>query len=683
MPNSASLQLSTGMTLEAWVNPTTVSSGWRDVIEKGNDDYYLMGTTDHSGYPGGGGTIGTAFGTTTLTPNTWTHLAVTYDKTTIRLYLNGTQVSTLAKTANLLTSTNPLTIGSDPFYGQYFSGLIDNVRIYNSALTQTQIQTDMTTPVSPQGSDPTPPSAPGTLSATAISATRVDLSWGAATDNIAVTGYRVFRNGTQVGAPSTTTYSDSPLAASTTYSYTVEAVDAAGNVSLPSATLSITTAPAPAGPTYPLKASANGRYLVGANGVPFLMAGDSPQALIGNLTTAQATTYLTARRSEGFNTIWVNLLCADYTGCAHDGTTFDGVKPFTGKLGGGTPTGPSDYDLATPNETYFARADAMINLAATYGQLVILDPIETGSFLTTLQANGATKAFNYGVYVGSRYRNFPNIVWMNGNDLGGNSPPASSDANLVLQVMNGIASADPNHLQTVELNYDTSSSLDSATLAPRVDLNAAYDYLPMYVETLHAYNQTPTTPVFFVEGNYEGENNTGQDPSTPLLLRMQDYWSVLAGANAGQLYGEHYTSFFRTGWQSNLNTTGAIQFGYANTLFNSVAWYNLVPDQTHTVVTAGYGTSSTQLPVHTNDYATAAGTPDGSLVMVYMPTRRTITVDMTKLTANVRARWFDPTNGMYTTVTGSPFPNAGIRTFTPTGNNAGGDPDWVLVLQGA
>src|SRR6476469_4978207 len=55
--NSSSLQLSSGMTLEAWVNPATVSSAWRDVIEKGNDNYLLMATSDHSSAPGDGGII--------------------------------------------------------------------------------------------------------------------------------------------------------------------------------------------------------------------------------------------------------------------------------------------------------------------------------------------------------------------------------------------------------------------------------------------------------------------------------------------------------------------------------------------------------------------------------------------------------------------------------------------------
>ena len=65
----------------------------------------------------------------------------------MRLYVNGTQVASPAKTGAIATSTNPLQIGGDSIYGQYFSGLIDEVRIYNVALTATQIQTDMTTPV--------------------------------------------------------------------------------------------------------------------------------------------------------------------------------------------------------------------------------------------------------------------------------------------------------------------------------------------------------------------------------------------------------------------------------------------------------------------------------------------------------------------------------------------------------
>src|SRR6185436_7607889 len=59
VPNSSSLTLTSAMTLEAWVNPTNVSAVWRDIVMKGTDNYFLMGTTDNSGRPAGGGIFGT------------------------------------------------------------------------------------------------------------------------------------------------------------------------------------------------------------------------------------------------------------------------------------------------------------------------------------------------------------------------------------------------------------------------------------------------------------------------------------------------------------------------------------------------------------------------------------------------------------------------------------------------
>ena len=243
VPNAATLQLGARMTLEAWVSPTVTSAAWRDVIYKGNDNYYLMGTTDNGGRPGGGGTFGganaNAFGSSTLPTNTWSYLATSYDGANLRLYVNGTLVATLAKTGAITATTNPLTIGSDPIWGQYFSGLIDDVRVYNIALTQAQIQTDMGTPVAPPAPDTSPPSAPGTLSAIAVSSKRVDLSWGPASDNIGVAGYHVERcQGVGCSgfaeiattAATVTGYSDTTAAAGTSYSYRVRANDAVFNL---------------------------------------------------------------------------------------------------------------------------------------------------------------------------------------------------------------------------------------------------------------------------------------------------------------------------------------------------------------------------------------------------------------------------------------------------------------------
>ena len=99
--------------------------------------------------------------------------------------------------------------------------------------------------------DTTAPSVPTGVSATASSPTSATVTWTASTDAVGVTGYDVYRDGRKVGTSTTTSYSDSGLTASTTYSYTVAAYDAAGNVSAQSAPASVTT---PAGTTEPVGA---------------------------------------------------------------------------------------------------------------------------------------------------------------------------------------------------------------------------------------------------------------------------------------------------------------------------------------------------------------------------------------------------------------------------------------------
>jgi hypothetical protein len=250
--NSPTLQLSTAMTLEAWVNPLVVDSSWRDVIYKGQDNYYLEGTSMSGSVPSAGGTFGTShqvlYGVAALPTNTWTHLAATYDGTTARLYVNGVQVASQAQTGAIATSANPLQIGGDSFYGQFFQGTIDEVRIYNVALTTAQIQADMNTPLP---ADTQPPSAPTNLVATTVTVSRINLNWQASTDNVGVAVYLVERedpgatNFEQIGTANAVAYSDTGLSANSSYSYRVRAMDAAGNLSGYSG---VATAATPAAP---------------------------------------------------------------------------------------------------------------------------------------------------------------------------------------------------------------------------------------------------------------------------------------------------------------------------------------------------------------------------------------------------------------------------------------------------
>jgi chitodextrinase len=92
-----------------------------------------------------------------------------------------------------------------------------------------------------QEGDTTLPTVPTGLTATAVSSTQINLSWSASTDNVGVTGYRIYRNGSQITTTAGTSYQDTGRSPSTTYTYRVAAYDAAGNVSTQSSQASATT----------------------------------------------------------------------------------------------------------------------------------------------------------------------------------------------------------------------------------------------------------------------------------------------------------------------------------------------------------------------------------------------------------------------------------------------------------
>jgi hypothetical protein len=148
--DAGSLDLTSSMTLEAWVKPSDLAA-WHEVIYKGDDLYYLEASTPLTSGPTVG--IGSSSnpmlsGSTGLALNTWSHLAATYDGATLRVFVNGFQVASRAQTGPISTSSLPLTLGADTLHGTYFAGLIDEVRVYNRALSASELVADMNTPVS-------------------------------------------------------------------------------------------------------------------------------------------------------------------------------------------------------------------------------------------------------------------------------------------------------------------------------------------------------------------------------------------------------------------------------------------------------------------------------------------------------------------------------------------------------
>ncbi len=421
---------------------------------------------------------------------------------------------------------------------------------------------------------------------------------------------------------------------------------------------------------FPLHVSKNHRYLVDRHGVPFMIVGDSPQALIGNLSVKSAAAFIANRKAAGFDALWVNLLCTSYTGCRSDGSTFDGIAPFTHK-----------GDLSTPNPAYFDRAAAILRLAQKAGMAVFLAPIETGGWLDVLRSNGAAGDTAYGRFVGKRFRAFRNIVWLNGNDF--QTWKDAADDAVVRAVASGIHSADPAALQTVELDYLRSSSRDDPRWRGMIKLDAAYTYFATYAKVLQEYERRPPMPVFLLEAGYEFEQNAPSiSYGSPQTLRRQEYWTALSGAT-GQFYGNHYTWQFADGWKHSLDTLGSAQLGYLVNLLARRPWFRLVPDLGHRIVTKGYGTFTPNRSVASSNYVTAAATRDGRLAIAYLPRGGTIRIAMGRLARRVRASWYDPTLGRYTAVKGSPFSARRSVRLTAPRRNYTGDRDWVLVLRAA
>ena len=377
-----------------------------------------------------------------------------------------------------------------------------------------------------------------------------------------------------------------------------------------------------AGP-YPLRVGPDHRHLVDQSGAPFLIQGDAPWSLISGLTREEAELYLEKRRQKGFNSVIVNLIEHKYRGPVN-------------RYGDGPFTTPGDF--STPDEKYFAHADWVIRKAAEKGIQVFLAPVYLGyigtdeGWIEEVLANGPKKCRGWGRFVGNRYRNFDNLGWMIGGDR--NPDKGREDVNAVAL---GIKEFDNRHLFTAHCHPEN-SAVDRYKNDGWLDLNSTYTYGIVHRMLLLDFNRVPAMPFFLTESTYEGEHN-----ASPVQIRRQ----------------------------AALDSTGSQDMARLHALFSSRPWYELVPDQKHEVVRDGLG------EFRGLDYLAAARTAGGEMVMAYLPTPRTFSVDMTKVAGKqAKAWWFNPRTG--TSALAGEFPTSGKKAFTPPG-----DGDWVLVLDDA
>lgn len=495
-----------------------------------------------------------------------------------------------------------------------------------------------------------------------------------------------------------------------------------------------------ADPKFPLSIHASGRYLVDAQSNPFPILGDSPWGVIISGTVAQQNQYLDDRVSRGFNTALFWPFDHKYGPGSVAAADVDGNLAFTKRLDAGSwtavPSGtvtasgnaggitaspygsnPNDAahaapDFTTPNETFWQRADRFIDNCANRGiqavffnsyygfnnndegwsaELVANDAVTGwGNFGSqTWSDNTKSQVWNLAAWMANRWKARKNIIWVLGADCGvptGNTL-SSGGSTALLHFYQGATSVAGQQSTLWTGHWGRGSSGGAGTLATDISgdatngtalaaamaVEAFYAALASAQTARAAYSHSPTLPAFLIESYYEN-NGTGGTPNRRFL-----WWSAIGGIG-GYIRGDETEWPFVNGtWQGQLNSTGSQNAAILNAFWTSIPWQTLVPDglgSIGTLITAGGGTASPQ----STDYVAAAANPTGTLLIAYLPPAHTgsVTVDLTKLSGTIRARWFDPTNGSYSAI--GTFANVGTQAFTTTGNNAAGGADWVLQL---
>jgi hypothetical protein len=405
-------------------------------------------------------------------------------------------------------------------------------------------------------------------------------------------------------------------------------------------------------PAYPLALSADGHHIVDQTGRAVFFNADSPWHILPRLTREDTQLYLDNRQQKGFNAIVVSLVVRD------------GFPGGTGTNAYGAPPFLVPGDFATPNEAYFAHVDWVLQQANQRGITVFLFPALVGYICSAegwcqiMQQNGDAKMRDWGRWVGNRYKNQPNIVWVHGGDVDAAAYGALDEVDAVAE---GILEMDRNHLHTANCNR-FNSALDCYN-RPWLDFNTTYgDCTRTPREVITDYQRPTPVPSLYIEGRYEYERDW-----TDRCLRSQAYWAALGGMT-GHCFGSGRIWDFVAGWRTAMGSPGSLSMDIFGRLLRSRPWALLVPDYAHAVLTSGYG------DIDTADYASAARASDGSTIVVFTPTQRALTIAMGRITGSTAvAWWFDPVRGVASAA--GTFPTTGSRAFTPPTAA-----EWVLVV---
>ena len=268
--------------------------------------------------------------------------------------------------------------------------------------------------------------------------------------------------------------------------------------------------------------SSNKKYLVDRQGNPLLLQGEAAWEIIQGLSEADAIAYLDDRKSRGVNALIVELIEHKFTAHTPRSANVAGHVPFA-----------NNNDFTTTHDDYFNDAERFIQQALSRGFLLFMTPSYIGygcgdeGWCAEMKANGVAKLTQYGRYVGQKFRNYPNIVWVEGGDHTPSTTGNPSEMDLVNAVANGVIAGDGGtHLHTAHWE-DGTSSADVPNLA-WLSLDAMYWHagLHLYTKTLADWTRDKgIRPSFLIETWYENEHQVSR-----IQLRAQMYEPLLSGS---------------------------------------------------------------------------------------------------------------------------------------------------------
>ena len=410
----------------------------------------------------------------------------------------------------------------------------------------------------------------------------------------------------------------------------------------------------------PLRVSSSGRYFETANHRPWFWLGDTGWNLLVDYTPAEEDAYLAARAKMKFTLIQMVAVWDGGTGTAHGlnpNANTAGVQPWRNR------------DPLQPNEAYWKNVDRVIATAARDGLYVGLLPV-WGSYVTDYKMITLANAEAYGRWLGRRYRNARNVVWIEGGDrdviwTGEGSQKYLNAVNVWRAMARGLQEGDGGvHPITLHPGGTLRNNQQEKWLAAdMIQTWAWYKDIPKDVAVDYALR--PTKPVILAEGAYEDGPEYPTKPITPLIVRKQAYWTYLSGGFF--TYGHNDMWRKNPTWKTSLFSKGARDMQILRNLFASISWWELRPDQTFFISGEGSGEALN----------VAAISSKATWAMVYFSGPATAQLAIDRLQAGrVSATWIDPETGKRSEPV-SCSTTEQRKTFT----TPSGWPDAVLLLR--